>query len=83
MSTDGPGCAKHGNHHCTACQEFDRYQRVYEQNVLLRAALRKLLDLDEQRPADPTWWRKWWDEACAEAEILLGGARPKKKDTRP
>jgi hypothetical protein len=53
------------------------------ENTNLRKALQKLLDLDAQRPVDPTWWRKWWDEARAEAEALLLGASTKEKASAP
>lgn len=54
-----------------------------DENVALRTVLGRLLELDDSRPIDTTWWRRHWDEALTEAKALLGSTYPKKKDPRP
>jgi len=50
------------------------YQRLYTEKTKLAESLTELLDLDDRRPADITWWRKWWNEARERAEALLAGS---------
>jgi hypothetical protein len=54
-------------------REKDAANVLSDENVALRTVLGKLLKLDKERPIDPIYWRKWWDEARAEAEAILGG----------
>lgn len=70
-------------HQETVERSFIERQELYEQNVLLRDALKALLDLDDKRPVDPTWWRRHWDDARERAKALLAQAAPLRKDPRP
>jgi hypothetical protein len=56
-------------------REKDAANVLSEENVELRTVLGKLLGLDAKRPAGTTFWKwkKWWDEAVAEATAILGG----------
>jgi len=58
-------------------REKDAANVLSDENVALRVVLTKLLELDAKRPADTTFWARWWDETVAEAKTLLGGTYPR------
>lgn len=60
-----------------------QYQRLYVENVRARNVLKELLELDDARPVDPTFWRKWWNEARDRAIAVLGSEYLPKKGRAP